>query len=174
MEILPSGVLSRQYSRDAATSTVSIQGSGNHYHACASDDYEDFGFDPSILPPPDPWIDSITDDPMDVNVSSSAILEVCIKLVISSSVSYKCTTHPRTIIHSDEPVFSQVTKTFGSNIYWEFRFLKRANQILIKVFPRLHTSLLLTETSWSSSSLVQLKKVEIYTRTEFNRSSPHF
>eukprot|EP00066_Takifugu_rubripes_P008978 XP_003975558.2 PREDICTED: disks large-associated protein 1-like [Takifugu rubripes] len=66
MEILPSGVLSRQYSRDAATSTVSIQGSGNHYHACASDDYEDVGFDPSILPPPDPWIDSITDDPMDV------------------------------------------------------------------------------------------------------------
>lgn len=86
MEILPSGVLSRQYSRDAATSTVSIQGSGNHYHACASDDYEDVGFDPSILPPPDPWIDSVTDDPMDVNVSSSAILEVCIKLVTSSSV----------------------------------------------------------------------------------------
>uniref|UniRef100_A0A8C6LHK9 Discs, largehomolog-associated protein 1a n=1 Tax=Nothobranchius furzeri TaxID=105023 RepID=A0A8C6LHK9_NOTFU len=49
----------RQYSRDAATSTVSIQGSGNHYHACASDDYEDVGFDPSILPPPDPWIDTV-------------------------------------------------------------------------------------------------------------------
>lgn len=90
MEILPSGVMSRQYSRDAATSTVSIQGSGNHYHACASDDYEDVGFDPSILPPPDPWIDSVTDDPMDVNVSSSAILEVCIKLVVSRSVYYKC------------------------------------------------------------------------------------
>uniref|UniRef100_A0A3B4YU55 Disks large-associated protein 1-like n=1 Tax=Stegastes partitus TaxID=144197 RepID=A0A3B4YU55_9TELE len=66
MEVLSSGAISRQYSRDAATSTVSIQGSGNHYHACASDDYEDVGFDPSILPPPDPWIDSVTDDPLDV------------------------------------------------------------------------------------------------------------
>ncbi|XP_056149159.1 disks large-associated protein 1 [Lampris incognitus] len=61
-----SGNISRQYSRDAATSTVSIQGSGNHYHACASDDYEDVGFDPSILPPPDPWIDSVTEDPREV------------------------------------------------------------------------------------------------------------
>uniref|UniRef100_A0A8P4G863 Disks large-associated protein 1 n=1 Tax=Dicentrarchus labrax TaxID=13489 RepID=A0A8P4G863_DICLA len=77
MEVLSSGAISRQYSRDAATSTVSIQGSGNHYHACASDDYEDVGFDPSILPPPDPWIDSVTDDPLDVNFNSSAILEVC-------------------------------------------------------------------------------------------------
>ncbi|XP_051796318.1 disks large-associated protein 1 isoform X3 [Acanthochromis polyacanthus] len=49
----------RQHSRDAATSTVSIQGSGNHYHACAVDDYGDVGFDPSILPPPDPWMDSV-------------------------------------------------------------------------------------------------------------------
>uniref|UniRef100_A0A3Q3B978 Discs, large (Drosophila) homolog-associated protein 1a n=1 Tax=Kryptolebias marmoratus TaxID=37003 RepID=A0A3Q3B978_KRYMA len=65
-DILSPGGLSRQYSRDAATSTVSIQGSGNHYHACASDDYEDVGFDPSILPPPDPWIDTVTDDPLDV------------------------------------------------------------------------------------------------------------
>ncbi|KAM9712448.1 disks large-associated protein 1-like isoform 2-T7 [Menidia menidia] len=48
----------RQHSRDAATSTVSIQGSGNHYHACAGDDYGEVGFDPSILPPPDPWMDS--------------------------------------------------------------------------------------------------------------------
>lgn len=47
----------RQDSRDAATSTVSIQGSGNHYHACTSDDYGEAGFDPSILPPPDPWMD---------------------------------------------------------------------------------------------------------------------
>uniref|UniRef100_A0A3Q2YWA8 Discs, large (Drosophila) homolog-associated protein 1a n=1 Tax=Hippocampus comes TaxID=109280 RepID=A0A3Q2YWA8_HIPCM len=62
-EVLSPGVLSRQYSRDAATSTVSIQGSGNHYHACASDEYEDVGFDPSILPPPDPWIDSVSDEP---------------------------------------------------------------------------------------------------------------
>ncbi|KAI4900023.1 hypothetical protein NFI96_023289 [Prochilodus magdalenae] len=52
----------RQSSRDAATSTVSIQGSGNHYHACAQDDYVDVGFDPSILPPPDPWIDSSVDE----------------------------------------------------------------------------------------------------------------
>ena len=65
---LPSSVsVSRQYSRDAATSpasTVSIQGSGNHYHACTSDDYDDVGFDPSILPPPAPWIDSLTEDPL--------------------------------------------------------------------------------------------------------------
>ncbi|XP_030630390.1 disks large-associated protein 1 [Chanos chanos] len=65
-DLLPSGCLSRQYSRDAATSTVSIQGSGNHYHACASDEYDDVGFDPSILPPPDPWIDSVTEDPLEV------------------------------------------------------------------------------------------------------------
>uniref|UniRef100_A0A087X963 Discs, large (Drosophila) homolog-associated protein 1a n=1 Tax=Poecilia formosa TaxID=48698 RepID=A0A087X963_POEFO len=63
---LASSGMSRKYSRDAATSTVSIQGSGNHYHACASDDYDDVGFDPSILPPPDPWIDTVTDDPLDV------------------------------------------------------------------------------------------------------------
>ncbi|XP_013875820.1 disks large-associated protein 1 [Austrofundulus limnaeus] len=75
-DILSPRGLCRQYSRDAATSTVSIQGSGNHYHACASDDYEDVGFDPSILPPPDPWIDTVTDDPLDANFSSSAILEV--------------------------------------------------------------------------------------------------
>ncbi|KAF6087807.1 DLG associated protein 1 [Phyllostomus discolor] len=55
----------RQFSRDASTSTVSIQGSGNHYHACAADDDFDADFDPSILPPPDPWIDSITEDPME-------------------------------------------------------------------------------------------------------------
>ncbi|XP_061661458.1 disks large-associated protein 1 isoform X2 [Syngnathoides biaculeatus] len=48
----------RQHSRDsAAASTVRIQGSGNHYHACAGDDYGEVGFDPSILPPPDPWMD---------------------------------------------------------------------------------------------------------------------
>ncbi|PWA30801.1 hypothetical protein CCH79_00017342, partial [Gambusia affinis] len=68
--------MSRKYSRDAATSTVSIQGSGNHYHACASDEYDDVGFDPSILPPPDPWIDTVTDDPLDADFNSSAILEV--------------------------------------------------------------------------------------------------
>ncbi|XP_041847535.1 disks large-associated protein 1 isoform X3 [Melanotaenia boesemani] len=76
IEVMSPVAIARQYSRDAATSTVSIQGSGNHYHACASDDYEDVGFDPSILPPPDPWIDSVTDDPLDANFNSSAILEV--------------------------------------------------------------------------------------------------
>lgn len=81
--------LSRKYSRDAATSTVSIQGSGNHYHACTSDDYEDVGFDPSILPPPDPWIDTVTDDPLDANFNSSAILEVSAPLALSHSV-IKC------------------------------------------------------------------------------------
>ncbi|XP_019611265.1 disks large-associated protein 1 isoform X2 [Rhinolophus sinicus] len=60
-----SGPMARQFSRDASTSTVSIQGSGNHYHACAADDDFDADFDPSILPPPDPWIDSITEDPME-------------------------------------------------------------------------------------------------------------
>uniref|UniRef100_A0A8C0GW34 DLG associated protein 1 n=1 Tax=Chelonoidis abingdonii TaxID=106734 RepID=A0A8C0GW34_CHEAB len=59
------GQISRQYSRDASTSTVSIQGSGNHYHACVVDDDFDTDFDPSILPPPDPWIDSITEDPLE-------------------------------------------------------------------------------------------------------------
>lgn len=83
-EVLPSGAISRQYSRDATTSTVSIQGSGNHYHACASDDFEDVGFDPSILPPPDPWIDSVTDDPLDVSFNSSTILEV--KTVTTNAV----------------------------------------------------------------------------------------
>ncbi|XP_034024267.1 disks large-associated protein 1 isoform X2 [Thalassophryne amazonica] len=51
----------RQHSYDTATSTVSIQGSGNHYHACTGDDYGEVGFDPSILPPPDPWMDSIAE-----------------------------------------------------------------------------------------------------------------
>ncbi|NWZ39166.1 DLGP1 protein, partial [Brachypodius atriceps] len=60
-----SGQISRQFSRDASTSTVSIQGSGNHYHACAVDDDFETDFDPSILPPPDPWIDSITEDPLE-------------------------------------------------------------------------------------------------------------
>ncbi|XP_037364690.1 disks large-associated protein 1 isoform X10 [Talpa occidentalis] len=59
------GPIARQFSRDASTSTVSIQGSGNHYHACAADDDFDADFDPSILPPPDPWIDSITEDPLE-------------------------------------------------------------------------------------------------------------
>ncbi|KAM4841571.1 disks large-associated protein 1 isoform 8-T9 [Thomomys bottae] len=59
------GSMARQFSRDASTSTVSIQGSGNHYHACAADDDFDTDFDPSILPPPDPWIDSITEDPLE-------------------------------------------------------------------------------------------------------------
>lgn len=49
-------------SRDVSTSTVSIQGSGNHYHACAQDGCSDVGFDPSILPPPDPWMDTGTEE----------------------------------------------------------------------------------------------------------------
>uniref|UniRef100_A0A8C1AI29 Discs, large (Drosophila) homolog-associated protein 1b n=1 Tax=Cyprinus carpio carpio TaxID=630221 RepID=A0A8C1AI29_CYPCA len=56
------GPIVRQPSRDAATSTVSIQGSGNHYHACVQDDYTDVGFDPSILPPPDPWMDGAIEE----------------------------------------------------------------------------------------------------------------
>ncbi|XP_019402028.1 PREDICTED: disks large-associated protein 1 isoform X1 [Crocodylus porosus] len=64
-DTLYTGQISRQFSRDASTSTVSIQGSGNHYHACAVDDDFDTDFDPSILPPPDPWIDSITEDPLE-------------------------------------------------------------------------------------------------------------
>ncbi|XP_060056735.1 disks large-associated protein 1 isoform X10 [Erinaceus europaeus] len=59
------GPMARQFSRDASTSTVSIQGSGNHYHACAADGDFDADFDPSILPPPDPWIDSITEDALE-------------------------------------------------------------------------------------------------------------
>ncbi|XP_016097483.1 disks large-associated protein 1-like isoform X2 [Sinocyclocheilus grahami] len=56
------GPIVRQPSQDAATSTVSIQGSGNHYHACVQDDYTDVGFDPSILPPPDPWMDGAMEE----------------------------------------------------------------------------------------------------------------
>uniref|UniRef100_A0A8D0GXW0 DLG associated protein 1 n=1 Tax=Sphenodon punctatus TaxID=8508 RepID=A0A8D0GXW0_SPHPU len=59
------GQIPRHFSRDASTSTVSIQGSGNHYHACTVDDDFDADFDPSILPPPDPWIDSIIEDPLE-------------------------------------------------------------------------------------------------------------
>ncbi|XP_060921050.1 disks large-associated protein 1 isoform X2 [Labrus mixtus] len=62
----------RQHSRDAATSTVSIQGSGNHYHACAADDYGDAGFDPSILPPPDPWMDCVAEPDADGRLEAVA------------------------------------------------------------------------------------------------------
>uniref|UniRef100_A0AAY4BWN2 Disks large-associated protein 1-like n=1 Tax=Denticeps clupeoides TaxID=299321 RepID=A0AAY4BWN2_9TELE len=61
-----SGCPSNFLSRDAATSTVSIQGSGNHYHACSQDDYSEVGFDPSILPPPDPWMDGGSVDEVEV------------------------------------------------------------------------------------------------------------
>lgn len=87
MEVLSSGAISRQYSRDATTSTVSIQGSGNHYHACASDEYEDVGFDPSILPPPDPWIDSVTDEQLDVNFNNSTLLEVRVIVYVTARTS---------------------------------------------------------------------------------------
>ncbi|KAK5897772.1 hypothetical protein CgunFtcFv8_015247 [Champsocephalus gunnari] len=65
----------REHSRDtnSSSSTVSIQGSGNHYHACADDDYGEVGFDPSILPPPDPWMDSV--DPGDGGETSAGACE---------------------------------------------------------------------------------------------------
>ncbi|KAJ8010200.1 hypothetical protein DPEC_G00072530 [Dallia pectoralis] len=56
-----SATVPRQFSRDTATSTVSIQGSGNHYHALPVEEYGEVGFDPSILPPPDPWMDQVDD-----------------------------------------------------------------------------------------------------------------
>lgn len=87
MEVLSSGAISRQYSRDATASTVSIQGSGNHYHACASDEYEDVGFDPSILPPPDPWIDSVTDEQLDINFNNSTLLEVRVIVYMTARAS---------------------------------------------------------------------------------------
>ncbi|XP_043082812.1 disks large-associated protein 1-like [Puntigrus tetrazona] len=65
------GPIVRQSSRDAATSTVSIQGSGNHYHACVQDEYTDVGFDPSILPPPDPWMDGAMEEEYASGVSGS-------------------------------------------------------------------------------------------------------
>ncbi|CAB1340702.1 unnamed protein product [Coregonus sp. 'balchen'] len=63
MAMRHSATMPRQYSRD--TSTVSIQGSGNHYHALTMEEYGEVGFDPSILPPPDPWMDQV-EDPMEV------------------------------------------------------------------------------------------------------------
>ncbi|XP_051538674.1 disks large-associated protein 1-like isoform X1 [Myxocyprinus asiaticus] len=56
------GPIIRQPSQDAATSTVSIQGIGNHYHACTQDDYSEVGFDPSILPPPVAWMDGAMEE----------------------------------------------------------------------------------------------------------------
>ncbi|XP_056594134.1 disks large-associated protein 1 isoform X2 [Triplophysa dalaica] len=65
------GLVIRQSSLDAATSTVSIQGSGNHYHACTQDDYSDVDFDPSILPPPVPWMDGATEEEYGCGVTVS-------------------------------------------------------------------------------------------------------
>lgn len=65
MAMRHSATMPRQYSRDSATSTVSIQGSGNHYHALTVEEYGEVGLDPSILPPPDPWMDQV-EDPMEV------------------------------------------------------------------------------------------------------------
>ncbi|XP_016134055.1 disks large-associated protein 1-like [Sinocyclocheilus grahami] len=65
------GPIVRQPSRDSSTSTVSIQGSGNHYHACVQDDYTDVDFDPSILPPPDPWMDGAMEEAYASGVSGS-------------------------------------------------------------------------------------------------------
>nr|XP_061809800.1 disks large-associated protein 1-like isoform X2 [Nerophis lumbriciformis] len=65
----------RQHSRDSTggTSTVRIQGSGNHYHACAGDDYGEAGFDPSILPPPDPWMDGAGDPDLTADGTLEAV-----------------------------------------------------------------------------------------------------
>uniref|UniRef100_A0A4W5LQ04 DLG associated protein 1 n=1 Tax=Hucho hucho TaxID=62062 RepID=A0A4W5LQ04_9TELE len=65
MAMRHSATMPRQYSRDSATSTVSIQGSGNHYHALAMEEYGGVDVDPSILPPPDPWMDQV-EGPMEV------------------------------------------------------------------------------------------------------------
>ncbi|XP_031652154.1 disks large-associated protein 1-like [Oncorhynchus kisutch] len=65
MAMRHSATMPRQYSRDSATSTVSIQGSGNHYHALTVEEYGEVGVDPSILPPPDPWMDQV-EGPMEV------------------------------------------------------------------------------------------------------------
>ncbi|XP_029556311.1 disks large-associated protein 1-like isoform X2 [Salmo trutta] len=59
MAMRHSATMPRQYSRDSTTSTVSIQGSGNHYHALTVEEYGEVGVDPSILPPPDPWMDQV-------------------------------------------------------------------------------------------------------------------
>ncbi|XP_009295576.1 disks large-associated protein 1 isoform X2 [Danio rerio] len=69
------GPIVHQSSRDAATSTVSIQGSGNHYHACVQDEYSDMDFDPSILPPPDPWMDGATEEEYAGGLSGSVCLQ---------------------------------------------------------------------------------------------------
>lgn len=103
MEVLSSGAISRQYSRDATTSTVSIQGSGNHYHACASDEYEDVGFDPSILPPPDPWIDSVTDEQLDVNFNNSTLLEVQAAVPTRTFIIYSQYRYEKNAAHSLAP-----------------------------------------------------------------------
>ena len=97
MVFTSSGSLSDQYSRDAASSTVSIQGSGNHYHACASDDYDDVGFGPSILPPPDPWIDSVADDPMQVNFVRCSFMVVTsvLGLFVTSYLTTGCLVSPQ-------------------------------------------------------------------------------
>ncbi|XP_032406736.1 disks large-associated protein 1 isoform X2 [Xiphophorus hellerii] len=67
----------RQHSYDTATSTVSIQGSGNHYHACATDEYGEVGFDPSILPPPDLWMDSVPEPAAAVQALEAVSRSVC-------------------------------------------------------------------------------------------------
>ncbi|XP_078072191.1 disks large-associated protein 1 isoform X1 [Mustelus asterias] len=53
-----SSLLLRQFSKDASTTTASILGAeGNHLQACAQENDFDSDFDPSFLPPPEPWID---------------------------------------------------------------------------------------------------------------------
>uniref|UniRef100_UPI00398E66C9 disks large-associated protein 1 isoform X2 n=1 Tax=Pristiophorus japonicus TaxID=55135 RepID=UPI00398E66C9 len=56
------GPLLRQFSKDASTSTTTILGAeGDHLQACAQHNDFDSDFDPSFLPPPEPWIDSTSD-----------------------------------------------------------------------------------------------------------------
>ncbi|XP_059835475.1 disks large-associated protein 1 [Hypanus sabinus] len=60
-EVVSSPLL-RQLSKDASTSTPSFLGSeGNHSQASAQENTFDSNFDPSFLPPPEPWIDSTSE-----------------------------------------------------------------------------------------------------------------
>ncbi|XP_072426452.1 disks large-associated protein 1 isoform X1 [Chiloscyllium punctatum] len=61
-EEVASGLLIRQFSKDASTSTASFLGvEGNHVQAYAQEHEFDSDFDPSFLPPPEPWIDSASE-----------------------------------------------------------------------------------------------------------------
>ncbi|XP_051878915.1 disks large-associated protein 1 isoform X1 [Pristis pectinata] len=60
-EVVSSPLL-RQHSKDASTSTPSFLGpEGNHLQASAQENAFDSNFDPSFLPPPEPWINSTSE-----------------------------------------------------------------------------------------------------------------